>query len=522
MHHSHHTVSTTSAAQAAVPPQRRAHRVAGAVATLLLAASGALALHTSPSRAEQLAAPAIAMPAPVVSGLPDFTQLVERVGPSVVNIRTTARVPMRGLRGGLPGMDEDMMEFFRQFGLPVPGMPPQRRGPRGGEPESRTVPNGVGSGFIISGDGYILTNHHVVEGSEDVIVTLTDQREFKAKVIGSDERTDVALIKIEAHNLPTVRIGNVEQLKVGEWVMAIGSPFGLENSVTAGIVSAKQRDTGSYLPFIQTDVAVNPGNSGGPLLNMRGEVVGINSQIYSRSGGFMGISFAIPIDEAMQVSEQLKGNGRVVRGRIGVRIGPVSAEVAESLGLERRNAGALVSAVEPDSPAASAGLQAGDIITHFNGKAIDSVSDLPRLVGSTAPGSQSTLQIFRHGKTQQLAITVGETPASANEAGSPRSGGASQQEQAKANAFGLAAQDLSEAEKKNLGVRGGVRISAVSGAAAQAGIEVGDVVLAIGQTEVLNRQDFDAALRKADAKRPISVLIRRDDWAQYVLIRPQG
>ncbi|PAT39770.1 serine peptidase [Vandammella animalimorsus] len=520
MHHSHHTVSTPPAFQAAAQPQRRAHRVAGAAATLLLVASGALALHSSPSQAEQPAAPAIAAPAVVVGGLPDFTQLVERVGPSVVNIRTTARVPMRGLRGGLPGMDEDMMEFFRQFGLPVPGMPPQRRGPRG-DSESRTVPNGVGSGFIISGDGYILTNHHVVEGSEDVIVTLTDQREFKAKVIGSDERTDVALIKIDAHNLPTVRIGNVEQLKVGEWVMAIGSPFGLENSVTAGIVSAKQRDTGSYLPFIQTDVAVNPGNSGGPLLNMRGEVVGINSQIYSRSGGFMGISFAIPIDEAMQVSEQLKGNGRVVRGRIGVRIGPVSAEVAESLGLQRRNAGALVSAVEPDSPAASAGLQAGDIITHFNGKAIDSVSDLPRLVGSTAPGSQGTLQIFRHGKTQQLNITVGETPASANEAGGARSG-ASQQEQAKANAFGLAAQDLSEAEKKSLGVRGGVRVSAVSGAAAQAGIEAGDVVLAIGQTEVLNRQDFDTALRKVDAKRPISVLIRRDDWAQYVLIRPQG
>ncbi|RMW98576.1 DegQ family serine endoprotease [Allofranklinella schreckenbergeri] len=459
-----------------------------------------------------VAGPVAGSVASAAAQLPDFTRLVEAVGPSVVNIRTTARMPSRQWRGS---MDEEMLELFRQFGFPVPGLPQPRRG--GPDAPSRVVPSGVGSGFIISADGYILTNHHVVEDSEDVLVTLTDQREFKAKVIGSDERTDVALIKIEAENLPVVRIGNVNQLKVGQWVMAIGSPFGLENTVTAGIVSAKQRDTGSYLPFIQTDVAVNPGNSGGPLLNMQGEVVGINSQIYSRSGGFMGISFAIPIDEAIKVSDQLRSGGRVVRGRIGVRIGPVNPDVAESLGLERRNNGALVAAVEPDSPAAKAGVQAGDIITHFNGKALESVSDLPRLVGDTAPGTASALRVFRHGKSVDLPITIGEVA----EAAQPRSQGDEKQGSAKAEAFGLSVQSLGEAQKKELGVRGGVRVTAVQGAAAQAGLQAGDVILAVGQTEVLDHQAFSEAMQKANPKRPLSVLVRRDDWAQYVLIRPQ-
>ncbi|MBY0464982.1 MAG: trypsin-like peptidase domain-containing protein, partial [Burkholderiales bacterium] len=277
--------------------------------------------------------PAVAQAQPgqaVVRGLPDFTELVEQVGPSVVNIRTLEKV-----RGGnaANAPDEQMLEFFRRFGIPVPpgagkGNPRQERG---GSDEER--PTGVGSGFILTSDGFIMTNAHVVDGADELLVTLPDKREFKARVVGADKRTDVAVVKIEALGLPAVRIGDANRIKVGEWVMAIGSPFGLENSVTAGIVSAKQRDTGDYLPFIQTDVAINPGNSGGPLINMRGEVIGINSQIYSRSGGFMGISFAIPIDEAMRVSEQLRATGKVTRGRIGVSIDQVPKDVAESLGL---------------------------------------------------------------------------------------------------------------------------------------------------------------------------------------------
>ena len=261
------------------------------------------------------AAPAVvptpAMAQPQVT-LPDFTELVERVGPAVVNIRTLERVRQGG--GGLPEMDDNLEEFFRRFGIPLPGRPDPRRNAPPGGPDDEPVQRGVGSGFVLSADGFVMTNAHVVEGADEVIVTMTDKREFKAKIIGADKRTDVAVVKIDATGLPFVRIGDVGKLKVGEWVLAIGSPFNLDNTVTAGIVSAKQRDTGEYLPFIQTDVAVNPGNSGGPLINMRGEVVGINSQIYSRSGGFMGISFAIPIDEAKNVADQLRANGRVIRG----------------------------------------------------------------------------------------------------------------------------------------------------------------------------------------------------------------
>ena len=326
-----------------------------------------------------------AQPASVVRGLPDFTELVEQVGPAVVNIRTLEKVSSRA---NVNGMDEEMLEFFRRFGVPVPNVPRQQRPQRPQEEDAQ--PSGVGSGFIVSADGYVMTNAHVVDGADQVLVTLTDKREFKARIVGTDKRTDVAVVKIEATGLPAVKIGDSSRLKVGEWVMAIGSPFGLESTVTAGIVSARQRETGDYLPFIQTDVAINPGNSGGPLINMRGEVVGINSQIYSRSGGFMGISFAIPIDEAMRVSEQLRATGRVTRGRIGVQIGPVSKDVAESLGLGKQQ-GALVTGVEAGSPAEKAGVEAGDIITRFDGKPIDKVSDLPRMVGSTKPGSKSVV-----------------------------------------------------------------------------------------------------------------------------------
>ena len=476
--------------------------------------------HVSPPLAAAQAQAPAANPL-LVQGLPDFSPLVDAVGPSVVNIRTMEKVTRQGVEfQGFPGMDPDMLEFFRRFGLPVPSMPPQQRpGPQGNEggDDGESQPSGVGSGFILSSDGYIMTNAHVVEGASEVMVTLADKREFKAKIVGADKRTDVAVVKIDAKGLPAVKIGDVNRLKVGEWVMAIGSPFGLENTVTAGIVSAKQRDTGDYLPFIQTDVAINPGNSGGPLINMRGEVVGINSQIYSRSGGFMGISFAIPMDEAIRVSDQLRATGKVSRGRIGVQIGPVDKEVAESIGLGSAT-GALVSAVEPDSPAAKAGLQAGDVIVQFNGTKIDKVSDLPRLVGNTKPGSKVSLTIFRRGKQQQLAITVADVPADESQvAQAPEASGAT----ANAKTLGLRVTDLTAAQKKALGVRGGVQVAEASGPAARAGMRPGDVVLAIANTEVASVKDFEAALAKADQSKPVNVLVRRDEWAQYLLIRPQ-
>ena len=476
--------------------------------------------HVSPPLAAAQAQAPAANPL-LVQGLPDFSPLVDAVGPSVVNIRTMEKVTRQGVEfQGFPGMDPDMLEFFRRFGLPVPSMPPQQRpGPQGNEggDDGESQPSGVGSGFILSSDGYIMTNAHVVEGASEVMVTLADKREFKAKIVGADKRTDVAVVKIDAKGLPAIKIGDVNRLKVGEWVMVIGSSFGLENTVTAGIVSAKQRDTGDYLPFIQTDVAINPGNSGGPLINMRGEVVGINSQIYSRSGGFMGISFAIPMDEAIRVSDQLRATGKVSRGRIGVQIGPVDKEVAESIGLGSAT-GVLVSAVEPDSPAAKAGLQAGDVIVQFNGTKIDKVSDLPRLVGNTKPGSKVSLTIFRRGKQQQLAITVADVPADESQvAQAPEASGAT----ANAKTLGLRVTDLTAAQKKALGVRGGVQVAEASGPAARAGMRPGDVVLAIANTEVASVKDFEAALAKADQSKPVNVLVRRDEWAQYLLIRPQ-
>ena len=449
----------------------------------------------------------------VVRNLPDFTDLVEQVGPSVVNIRTTEK--SLGRAGGA-AMDEEMADFFRRFGVPIPNMPRQQRPQQ--QPEDQ--PRGVGSGFILTPDGLVMTNAHVVEGADEVIVTLTDKREFKAKIVGSDKRTDVALVKIDATGLPAVKVGDVSRLKAGEWVMAIGSPFGLENTVTAGIVSAKQRDTGDYLPFIQTDVAINPGNSGGPLINMRGEVVGINSQIYSRSGGFMGISFAIPIDEAMRVSDQLRTAGRVTRGRIGVQIGQVTKDVAESIGLGTAR-GALVSAVEPDSPAAKAGIEAGDIIVKYDGKSIDKVADLPRLVGNTKPGTKSSISVFRRGQMRDLTITVAEVEP--DEAQVARAEGKSSPgATATAKQIGLVVADLTEAQKKSLAIKGGVRIVSAADAAARAGLREGDVVLAIANSEVSNVKAFEAVLAKVDKSKPLSLLVRRGEWTQYVLIRPNG
>ena len=473
-----------------------------------VAATGAVALVP--------AAPAWAQAAAQARGLPDFTDLVEQVGPSVVNIRTIER--SRGSAGAGP-LDEEMQEFFRRFfGQPIPGVPRQTPRPNRPQPDEEQQPRGVGSGFILTADGFVMTNAHVVDGAEEVLVTLPDRREFKAKIVGFDKRTDVAVVKIDVTGLPAVRVGDVNRLKVGEWVMAIGSPFGLENTVTAGIVSAKQRDTGDYLPFIQTDVAINPGNSGGPLINMRGEVVGINSQIYSRSGGFMGISFAIPIDEAIRVSEQLRVSGRVQRGRIGVQIDQVTKDVAESIGLGKPQ-GALVRSVESGSPADKAGVEAGDIITRFDGKVIDRATDLPRLVGNTKPGTRSTVTLFRRGGTKDVSVTIAEIEP--DKAVRPTSG---KEEKPKgspaAQSVGLSVSELTDAQKKELKLKGGVKVDAVTDGAARAGIREGDIIVALGNTEINSVKEFDAVVAKVDKTKPIPVLLRRGELATYLLIRP--
>jgi len=449
--------------------------------------------------------------------LPDFTDLVEQVGPSVVNIRTTEKVQPRSSQVN-PG-EEEMLEFFRRFGLPAPNMPrpgPRQRTPQQDE-QQREQPRGVGSGFVLTSDGLIMTNAHVVEGAEDVIVTLTDKREFKAKIIGSDKRSDVALVKIDASGLPAVRAGDVNRLKVGEWVMAIGSPFGLENSVTAGIVSAKQRDTGEFLPFIQTDVAINPGNSGGPLINMRGEVVGINSQIYSRSGGFMGISFSIPIDEAIRVSDQLRSQGRVSRGRIGVTIDQVSKEVAESLGLGK-STGALVKAVEAGAPADKAGVEPGDVILKFDGRVIEKSMDLPRFVGATKPGTRSALTVLRKGATRELQVTIAEIESEKAEAKAVAPAPKAKPSTV-AQAYGLTVSELTDSQRKELKIKAGVAVEAVTDAAARAGLAEGDIILQLDSTEVASVKDVEAILSKHDKAKPLVVLYRRGDWTQYTLMR---
>ncbi len=449
--------------------------------------------------------------------LPDFTDLVEQVGPSVVNIRTLEKVSTERGQGG-PN-DQEMLDFFRRFGLPIPNMPntPRQTPPPRNPHQDGEQPRGVGSGFILTTDGMIMTNAHVVEGADEVVVTLTDKREFKAKIIGADKRSDVAVVKIDATGLPAVKVGDVNRLKVGEWVMAIGSPFGLENTVTAGIVSAKQRDTGDYLPFIQTDVAINPGNSGGPLINMRGEVVGVNSQIYSRSGGSMGISFSIPMDEAVRVSEQLRATGRVTRGRIGVQIDQVTKEVAESIGLGKPS-GALVRGVEVGAPAEKAGVEAGDIIVKFDGKAVEKSSDLPRMVGGTKPGTKSSLTVFRRGATKELSVVVAEIEAEkpvkkvADKPVKPK-------ENTAAQALGLVVSDLTDATKKELRIQGGVQVDGASDMAARAGLREGDVIMAVANVSVTNVKEFETALAKLDKSKPINILFRRGEWAQYTVIR---
>ena len=456
-------------------------------------------------------------PTPVAAqGLPDFTELVEKVGPAVVNIRTTERG--RTARGGSGNeQDEEMAELFRRF-FGVPGQPsrPNPRGPQQA-PDGEPQPRGVGSGFILNADGYVMTNAHVVEGADEVIVTLADKREFKARTIGADKRSDVALVKIEASGLPTVRLGDASKLKVGEWVIAIGSPFGLESTVTAGIVSAKSRDTGDLLPLIQTDVAINPGNSGGPLINMRGEVVGINSQIYSRSGGYMGISFAIPIDEATRVSEQLRVGGRVIRGRIGVVIARLTREVAESIGLGKP-VGALVQSVEAGGPAEKAGVEPGDVITKVDGRSVETSVELPRIVGSIKPGTKATLQVFRRGSTRDLSVVVAEFEPErvvARKAPEPNNA-----KPPMVSSIGVAVSDLTDAQKRELKIKNGVKVESVEGAAARAGIRESDVILSVDNVEVTNAKQFETVIAKVDKAKPVTMLIRQGDVARFVIVKP--
>jgi serine protease Do len=455
--------------------------------------------------------------------LPDFADLVDKYGPTVVNINTQARVS----RQQIPGMSEDdpFYEFLRRF-LP----PDQRNGPRGRQqpeaPKGPLKPYGLGSGFIVTADGFIVTNAHVVENAEEITVRLSDKREYKAKVVGSDPRSDVAVVKIDATGLPTVKIGDISKLRVGEWVIAIGSPFGFTNSVTAGIVSAKSRDNIAgdpnldAVPFIQTDVAVNPGNSGGPLLNMKGEVVGINSQIYSRTGAFAGISFAIPIDYAYNVADQIIKTGHVTRGRIGVGIQNVSRDVADSLGLPKPE-GALVGNVEADSPADKAGVQVGDVIQKIDGRNIEGSADLSRSIRSIKPGAKVTLTVWRGGKARELPVTIAEFKDDADAPKLAENAKGKTKEQPKTDKLGLAVKELSPEDRKTLKIATGVMVEASDGAAAAAQVGPGDVILRINNTEITSVKAFKETVSKLDLKKPVSLLIRDQDGQRFITFRPE-
>ena len=449
--------------------------------------------------------------------LPDFTRLVEEQGSAVVNISTTQAVRRTSALPQIPGMEDDeIQEFFRRF------IPRQQPGVPGPGPGPRSESRSLGSGFILSADGYIMTNAHVLEGADEINVRFTDKREFKAKVIGADKRTDVALIKIEASGLPAVRFGDPSKLKVGEWVVAIGAPFGFENTVTAGIVSAKGRSLPqeNFVPFIQTDVAINPGNSGGPLFNMRGEVVGINSQIYSRTGGFMGLSFAIPADVALDVQKQLKEKGRVARGRIGVVIQEVTRDLATSFGLDKPR-GALVNSVEKGSPADKAGIEATDIILSFDGKTVDASSDLPRIVGSTRPGSTSTVEVWRKGATKKLSLTVGELQedrvASADKPRPQKSA-----EAQPANRLGIVVAELSAEQKKEMKLSGGLVVTEVKPDARASDVRKGDVLITLvhkGQhTELKSVEQFNKLLAGLEKNAVITLQVKRGEQMAFVTI----
>jgi len=442
--------------------------------------------------------------------LPDFTELVENHGAAVVNISTVQKQSTSGdqiFQEILPNIPKDspFYEFFRRHMQPFSS-------------PKRAQPRSMGSGFIISKDGYILTNAHVVESVEEITVKLNDKREFDAKVIGADRKTDIALIKIKASNLPIVTQGDPEKLKAGEWVLAIGSPFGFEHSVTAGIVSAKGRSLAqeNFVPFIQTDVAINPGNSGGPLFNMAGEVVGINSQIYSRTGGFMGLSFAIPIDVAKEIADQLKVSGKITRGRIGVMIQELTKELAESFGLSDAS-GALVVSIQKDSPAEKAGIEVSDVILQFDGKDVDSSADLPRIVGNTKPKSKVSMQVWRDGKIKKISITVGEIPSEEIVADSEEKSDKSTKQ---INRLGLALSELTKEQKKQLDVSGGLLVEDVQpGIANRAGIHLGDVILGLNNKDIKSIKHFNKLLENIETGRNIALLIRRGEMTTFVTMR---
>ena len=454
-----------------------------------------------------------AMPAPTAvlggaatAGLPDFSQLVDRYGPAVVNVEVVEKRQSGGIQGISP--NDPFYDFFRRFGIPAPDS---------GQREHQPPQRGAGSGFIVSPDGYILTNTHVVENAEEVTVRLTDRREFPAKVIGADERTDVAVIKISASNLPIVKLGDPTHLKPGQWVLAIGSPFGFENTATAGIISATARAVPgeNYVPFIQTDVPVNPGNSGGPLFNMAGEVIGINSQIFSRTGGFMGVSFAIPIDVARNVEEQLIRTGHVVRGRIGVTIQDVNAQLAESFGLDRPR-GALVSSVEKDGPAAHAGIAPGDVILGVGGHPIERYGELSSAVAAMRPGAEASLAVWRNGREQSFSVKVAELKEQqqtvANRSNGPGEPGAGQ-----AGALGLTVRPLEPREKEQAGTQGSLLVEQVTGPAQAAEIEPGDIILGINGKRVHTVKELQDAAGAAGKN--VALLIQREDAQIFIPLR---
>lgn len=447
--------------------------------------------------------------------LPDFTELAEKHGSEVVNISVTQNVHTEATPfQGFPGLQDDdqMQEFFKRFG--IPGFPGGPGAPN--QPPADYKTQSLGSGFIISSDGYILTNAHVVNEADEVIVKLYDKREFKAKIIGADKRTDVALVKIEATGLPKIVVGDPTKLKVGEWVAAIGSPFGLENTMTAGIVSAKGRalPQENYVPFIQTDVAINPGNSGGPLFNLSGEVVGINSQIYSRTGGSVGLSFAIPIDVAIEVSNQLKATGKITRGWLGIAIQELNKELADSFGMKNTN-GALVAGVEKNGPADKGGLEPGDVITKFDGKPIITSSDLPRAVGATKPGKIAAVEILRKGSNKVLNIGIGEMPSDSAEAAPVKPAPAKPE----VNRIGLTLKEVTPQQKKKLNGKNGLIVLDAVGPVAQAGIRRGDVILGLNNTEVQSLEQFNKQVAGFAAGKTLALLVLRGDSTLYVPIK---
>jgi serine protease Do len=456
-------------------------------------------------QAEQPSAATVPTRAPSAAALPDFTPLVEQYGKAVVNVEVVQQVRQTRAPGAGPTADDPLLDFFRRFGLP----PPQGGGPGEGMPA-----RGAGSGFIVSGDGYILTNAHVVAEADEVTVRLTDRREFPAKVIGFDPRSDVAVIKIDASDLPTVRTGDPSKVRPGEWVLAIGSPFGLDSSATAGIVSATSRAVGgeeNYVPFIQTDVAVNPGNSGGPLFNLRGEVIGMNSMIFSRTGGYMGLSFAIPIDVANDVREQLIKTGHVVRGRIGVAVQEVNAQLAQSFGLDRPR-GALVSAVEPDSPAAKAGVKAGDVLLAVNAHEIDRVGELRTEISRTKPGSTAELRVWRDGKETTLKAQVAELQEQEPVRTAARQGGGDE-----TSRLGIAVRPLTPEEKRQVETEGSLVVEEVSGPAAVAGVQPGDIILGVNGKPIASVQQLRGAVK--DQRNTVALLVERGNAQIFIPIR---